>query len=115
MNDTIAIIIALTVLAVSISAYLRSRYWARRSDRAALSAELAARRAESAAAKSIDALRRQAAALRCYAQISGRDLNHQWEVLNIAEDLDRAANNLDPQGPNMHAASGGAFAKDTDR
>lgn len=49
MNDILTLVLGSTVLAVSISAYLRSRYWAKRSEAAAEEANLAYFRAHDSA------------------------------------------------------------------
>jgi hypothetical protein len=120
MNDLGSLIVAAIVLAVSISACYRSRHWAHRSENAAGEAKAAARRAKSAAdrselaaARSIKALRDKAAAIRSFAQTGGHSLDYQWAVMGVADDLDRAAERLDPSGPGVYPASGGVSAKDS--
>jgi len=49
MSDIVSLIVAATVLAVSISAYYRARYWARRAEKAAEEANLAYLRAHDSA------------------------------------------------------------------
>lgn len=49
MNDIGLLIVAATVLAVSVSAYYRSRYWAREAEQSAKEANLAYHRAHDSA------------------------------------------------------------------
>lgn len=121
MSNISHLIAALSVLAICITAAVLARRWALRSEAAATQAVSAAQRSETAAgtavqaaANSIDALRRKAAALRCYADVVNASDEYQWGVRAIADDLDRAARRLDPEGPGMSPVSGGVFAKDAD-